>query len=123
MKLVVLITVQIENGLAVAQAWQDAGAPGVTILRSYGLQNLRLEAQRSAVELPRVVLSMARAMTSVIDSAEQNSEIIFSIVGEQMVDTLIDIAHDVLDDLYAPDNGVLFVLDIERAVGIRRPNN
>ena len=122
MKLVVLITAQTEKGFRVAQAWQDAGAPGVTIVRSYGLATLQRQLKSGQVELPRMVLSMATAMASVIDNVEERSELILSLVESDMVDTLIDASQSVLGDLMEPDSGILFVIDVERAIGIRRHN-
>lgn len=120
MKLVILITAQIENGLAVAQEWQEAGAPGVTILRSHGLYTLQGEVQRGAVELPRMISSMATAMASIIDDVEERGELVLSVVEDDQVDALIAASREVLGDLDQPNQGVLFVLDVERAIGVRR---
>lgn len=119
MKLVILITAQVEAGLDIAQAWQDTGAPGVTIIRSHGLHTLQRELQTGAVELPRMIASMGAAMAAIIDNLEERGEIILSVVDDDHVDLLIDAASDVLGDLTQPDNGVLFVLPVERAVGVR----
>jgi hypothetical protein len=40
-KLVILITGKVEKGLVVAEAWEAAGAPGVTLIESYGRHRLR----------------------------------------------------------------------------------
>lgn len=119
MKLVILITAQVEAGLDIAQAWQDAGAPGVTIVRSHGLHTLQRELQSGQVELPRMMVSMGVAMAAIIDNLEERGEIILSVVDDALVDPLIDAAASVLGDLTEPDNGVLFVLPVERAVGVR----
>lgn len=119
MKLVILITSRITNGLDVAQAWQEAGAPGVTIIRSHGLHSLQEEVRHGSVELPRMVVSMAAAMAHIIDQVEERSEVVLSVVPKTMVDKLIDAANSVLGDLSKPNHGVLFVLDVERAVGVR----
>ena len=119
MKLVILITAETENGLQVAEAWQDAGAPGVTIIRSHGLYSLQERVRRGDVELPRMLLSMASAMASIIENVESNSNVILSVVPTDMVDKLIDETSKVLGDLMLPNNGVMFVLDIDRAIGVR----
>jgi hypothetical protein len=41
-KLVVLITSHVEKALAMAEAWQAAGAPGVTLIDSHGLRRLQV---------------------------------------------------------------------------------
>lgn len=121
MKLVILITTQIERGLEVAQSWQDAGSPGVTILRSHGLYSLQQEAARGNIELPRMIVSMASAMALLIDSVEERGEMILSVVDDALVDVLVSEASNVLGDLTTPGHGVLFVVPIERALGVRDP--
>ncbi len=120
MKLVILITSEIKNGLDVAEAWQNAGAPGISIIRTHGLYNLQQEVKKGGVELPRMVVSVAHAMAHILDSVEERGEILLSVVEDDLVDTLIECANDVLGDLTEPDHGVLFVIDVERAIGIRR---
>ncbi len=118
MKLVVLITSRLEGGLEVAQGWQEGGAPGVTVLRSQGIHNLQKAVQRGDIELPRVVGSMAAAMAALIDNMEQNGLIALSVVDDTLVDQLVKLAQDALGDLYQQDNGILFVIPIERAYGV-----
>jgi len=120
MKLVILVTAQLELGLTVAEAWDAAGAPGVTIVRSHGLQTLQQEAQRSAIELPLVMGSMAAAMAAILFNAEARSQLIFSVCEEATVDALVAAANHTLGDLTERGHGVLFVLDVERAIGVRR---
>jgi nitrogen regulatory protein PII len=110
-KLVVLITSHIEKSLEVAEAWQAAGAPGVTLLDSHGLH--RLQEKSRDLELP-VFVSMA----SVLRQLETTSQIILSVVEDHNVETLIKATTDVLGDLYQPDTGIVFVMDVERVVGL-----
>lgn len=119
MKLVILITAQVENGMEVAQAWQDAGAPGVTIVRTHGLFTLQKEAGSGTVELPRMIGSMAAALAHILDNLEERGQMLISVVDNEKVDVLIAAASAILGDLSQPYNGVLFVLDVERAIGVR----
>ena len=119
MKLVLLITAQVEQGLSVAQAWQDAGAPGVTIIRSHGFRTLQEKVKAGTIELPRVVTSMAAAMAHVLTNLEEPGEILLSVVPRDMVDKLEEAASSVLGDLTEPYNGIMIVLDVERAIGVR----
>jgi hypothetical protein len=118
MKLVILITAQVEHGLDVAQAWQDAGASGVTIVQAHGLHALQEELSRGAIELPRMVSSMAAAMAAVLNSMEAPNQILLSLVDDDLVDALIAGASSVLGDLTLPKNGILFVIPVERALGV-----
>ncbi len=112
-KAVFLITSQTDKALEIAEAWQAAGAPGVTLLASYGLR--RLQERSRSLELPLFV-----SMASVLRDLEETSEIIFSIVEAPLVDALIEAAGKVLGDLLLPNTGILFVIDVERVVGMRR---
>jgi hypothetical protein len=110
-KLVILITAQIENGVAVAEAWEKAGASGVTMFDSYGLHHLR---ERSgSLELPLFV-----SMASVMRQIEQTNITLLSVVDDDVVDSLIRAASSVLGEISEPHTGVAFVLDVDRIVGI-----
>lgn len=120
MKLVVLITAKVEDGLDIAQAWQAAGAPGVTIIRTHGLHTLQRELSSGAVELPRMVASMGAAMAAILDNLEERGEMILSLVDDDLVEVLVTAANEVLGDLTQPNHGILFTIPIERAIGVRR---
>jgi len=119
MKMVLLITAQVEQGMDVALAWQDAGAPGVTIFRTHGLRTLQEKARTGSVELPLAVSSMSSAMAHIITSMEAQGEMLLSVVPDEMVDMLQEEASKVLGDLTEPYNGIMLVIDIERAIGVR----
>jgi len=123
MKLVILITAQVENGLTVAEAWQKVGAPGVTIIRTHGLRTLQEELKKGSVELPRMVVSMGVALAHIIENVQERGELILSVVDDKIIDNLVDEASKVLGDLTAPNTGVMFVLDIERAIGVYDHSN
>lgn len=118
MKLVILITAEIEHGLQIAQAWQDLGAPGVTIVRSYGLRTLQDEVERGAVELPRMTVSMASAMAAIIDQVQKRGELILSVAEDELVEDMVKAVQATLGDMQAADTGVIFVLPVEQAFGI-----
>ncbi len=118
MKMVLIITAQVEQGMSVAQAWQDAGAPGVTIIRTHGLRSLQERTQQGAVELPMVLTSMVAAMSHVIKSMEAPGQLLLSVVDDEMVDTLEKVASEILGDMNEPYNGIMLVIDIERAIGV-----
>jgi hypothetical protein len=119
MKLVILITAKREAGLDIAQAWQQAGAPGVTIIPSHGLHALQEELKSGSVELPRMMVSMGAAMAVILDEMEQHSMIILSLVEDVLVDLLIAATSQALGDLSSPDHGILFTVPVDRAIGMR----
>ena len=119
MKLVVLMTTQVEKGFAIAQAWQDAGAPGVSILQMHGLYSLQQQIKRGEVELPLMISSMAAALAAILEHAEKEGVLFLSVVPASTVDGLIAAANAELGDLTEPGHGILFVIDVERAIGVR----
>jgi len=123
MKLVILITTRVEEGMDVAQAWQQEGAPGVTIMRTHGLRTLQEQVQRGSYELPRVVTSMAAAMTHMLNDMDENGMMLLSVVDNDLVDKLEAATSNVLGDLTEPYHGIMIVLDIERAIGVRHHGN
>jgi nitrogen regulatory protein PII len=118
MKLVILITARVEKGLEIAQAWQDKGAPGVTILRTHGFHTLQRELRDGTYEVPRMIASVAGAMAHIIDNVEERGNLILSVVDDHLVDALVEEAQKELGDLTEPDSGVVFVLNIEQAIGV-----
>jgi len=120
MKLIVLITARIEDGLEIAQAWHEVGAPGVTIIHAHGLHTLQQELKSGTVELPRMVVSMGAAMAAILENMEGHSQMILSVVEDELVDKLIAAANQALGDLTEPDHGILFTLTLDSAIGVRR---
>ncbi len=118
MKLVLLITAQVEQGMEVAEAWQEAGAPGVTIVRTHGLRSLQESVKSGSVELPRMLVSMAAAMAHVITTLEAPGQMLISVVPSELVNTLEAVASEVLGDLSEPYNGIMIILDVEKAIGV-----
>ena len=113
-KLVILITTHVEKALDVAEAWEAAGAPGVTLIESHGLHRLRERSK--SLEIPLFV-SLAQVMRQM----EETNQTILSVVDDDLVDTLIGAACGILgvESLDAERSGVAFVLDVERVIGMR----
>jgi len=114
-KLVLLITPRLEKGLQVAFAWEEAGAPGVTLIDTHGLHNLRQRGKM--LELPLIV-SLASAMRQM----EESNQTLLSVVPDELVDTLLDKAQAILGSLDEPNTGIMFVLPVDRIVGMRPPH-
>ncbi|MCL4237024.1 MAG: hypothetical protein KJ047_02150 [Anaerolineae bacterium] len=113
-KMVLVITTKIERGLQVAEAWEELGAPGVTLIESHGLHRLR---ERSKT----LEINLIVSLTSLMRQMEETNQIILSVVSDDLVDSLIDAAGEVLgaEDPDWQGAGVAFVLPVERAVGMR----
>jgi hypothetical protein len=113
-KLIVMITPLLEEARTVAEGWQQAGAPGATFIESYGMRQLKAASQASEV-LPGTI-SMIEIMR---DQNETSVTLLCLVRDTAMVEKLLDVVKRVVGDLNGPDNGILFVIDVERAVGLR----
>ncbi len=123
MKLIILITSNIENGFDVATRWQEAGAPGVTIIKSVGLYSLQQKIASNAIEVPlHIASSMHSLMAYVLREMEHTNHVLLSVVPKELVPTLLDEARAVMGDLMQPRHGVAFVVPLDEAVGVRQPD-
>lgn len=118
-KLVILITAQTDSARDVGVAWKAAGAPGVTFIEGMGLQSLRQSSD---------TLEFLPGLTSMVEALRQTTRdvvLVLSVVEDaELPDQLIHVAESILGDLQTPNKGILFVLDVERSLGIsRRPGS
>ena len=112
-KLVVLITGQVEESHTVGEAWQTVGAPGVTLIEGHGLRHLQ-EAWKHTEILPTTF-----SLQHILRENDLSSVIMFTLVDDdKLVEKLVTATEEILGDMTAPDKGVLFVLDVARALGI-----
>jgi hypothetical protein len=88
-KLVILITTRVEKTMALAEAWQKAGAPGVTLVPSHGFRTLQERTRK--LELPHFV-----NLSTILKQVDDTTQMLLSVVEE---------------------NGIGFVLDVERVFG------
>ena len=111
--MVVLVVYDIIASPSILEAWEEVGAPGITILESTGMGPIRQIAMRD--DLP-----LLPGLRDLLRSREQQHRTLFSVVeGEEMVERLIAVTEEVMGDLNNPYSGVLFVLPVSRVVGFR----
>lgn len=111
--MILLIVNQVEQVSDVLDAWESARVPGITILDSTGLGEIRKAGLRDDIPL-------MPSLSDFLRSEEYNHRTLFTVVqGEEKVDELIALTEEVLGDLEEPDNGVLFVLPVSRVAGLR----
>lgn len=117
-KMIILITTHIDKGMAVAEAWEAIGAPGVTLIESHGLR--RLQEQSRRLEIPLFV-----SMASLLRQVEETNQTIFSVVDDDLVDSMISAACRALgtNTLDEENVGVAFVIDVERTIGMRNTDD
>lgn len=114
-KLILLVTPQVERGHDIGEAWAEVGVSGVTYIESHGLYTLSQTNRKMAV-LPGM-----SSLMEILRSNDENNITMFTVVsGQTLVDKVIAATENLVGDLERPDNGVLFVIDVERALGVRR---
>ena len=110
-KLVVLITTHVEKTLALAEAWQKAGAPGVTLVPSHGFRTLKEKTRK--LELPHFV-NMATILKQVDDTTQR----LLSVVEDAAAaEALARATRAVLKEPLTAKTGIGFVIDVERVFG------
>lgn len=124
MKMIILITSNIESGLEVANRWQEAGAPGITIIKSVGLYSLQQKIKTGSMEVPlHVVSSMTSMMAYMLGEMEHTNHVLLSVVPAELIPVLMEEAKNVMGDLLEPNNGVAFVVPLDDAIGVRLHQN
>ena len=115
MFMIMLILNGPEQCQDVMNAWDAAGAAGVTILRSTGLGKIRKKIGLNE-DLP--------LMPSLEDFYQQEENLhrtLITIVRERpIVDAIIKATQDILGDLNQPNTGILVVLPVLEAYGLDR---
>lgn len=110
--MVILVVDDPDRCDSVLDAWDAAGARGVTILESTGLARMRKASQRDDMPL---IPSMARLLSV----REERHRTLFSVVqGEEMVEKLRVAAQEVLGDLSKPHTGFLFAVPVSHVFGL-----
>jgi nitrogen regulatory protein P-II 1 len=103
---------------AVTRAWDEAGAPGITILSSLGTGRLR---HKSGL---RDDLPLIPSLHDLLDNEELYNRTLFTIVeGDDTVARIVNATQQVTGDLDEPDSGILIVLPISQAYGLHRKRN
>ena len=110
--MVLLIVNNLEQCPRVLDAWDAIEVPGITILESTGLGNIRQAGLRD--DLP-----LMPSLSDLMRGQEHRHRTIFTVVeGEEKVDQLIEVTRAIMGDLNQPHSGVLFVLPVARVVGL-----
>jgi hypothetical protein len=116
-KLVIWITSRIDLAQEVAESWQKACAPGVTLIQGHGLR--RVQEAANSIEILPGTLSLASILR---ESVNLETLLLLTVLEDDSgVQTLIDTTQAIVGDLHAPHAGVLFAIDVERALGIGQP--
>ena len=110
--LVVLVLDDPDQSRDVLDAWEAAGAPGVTILDSTGLGRVRRLGIRDDVPLMPSLSDLFRRQ-------EGHHRTLFSVVRDQsQVDSIVQATQAVIGELNRRDTGLLFVVPVGQVYGL-----
>lgn len=113
LKLLLLVTPQIDSSHQIGEAWQRAGASGVTFVEVHGL--FRMQQMSHTHDLLPGTLSLM----SILRQNEQHNILMFSVVRSDQVEALRKATESIIGDINQAHNGIMFVLDVEQAFGLR----
>jgi len=115
--MVIAVVDELEKCSSVMDAWEAAGAAGITILESTGLGRVR------AGEYRRDDLPLMPSLRSLWQTREEHHRTIFTVVrDEATIDRLFEATEMVLGDLSEPHKGILFAIPVVRAFGVLAHN-
>jgi nitrogen regulatory protein PII len=98
----------------VLDAWEGAGAPGVTILDSSGLGRVRRAGIRDDVPLMPSLSDLFRRQ-------EDHHRTLFSVVQDQsQVDAIAQATQAVIGELDRGHTGLLFVVPVSQVYGLHK---
>ena len=116
--MVIAVIDELEKCSSVMDAWEAAGAAGITILDSTGLGRVRTGVNK------RDDLPLMPSLRSLWQTREENHRTIFTVVrDEAMIDHLFEATEMVLGDLREPNKGILFAVPVVRAFGVLAHND
>jgi len=96
-------------------AWESAGAPGITVLYSSGLGRIRTNGGL------RDDMPLFPSLDSFLHHEEYLSRTLFTVVdSDALVERIVAATQTVTGDLMQPHTGLLVVLPIHRAFGLTK---
>ncbi len=112
--LVVFVAPGIECCRDVLDAWEHCGVSGVTILESIGLHRVRELIRRDDFPL-------FPSLRHLLEGEEYHHRTIFTVVEDDFdLEALIEATRRAVGgDFNAPNSGLLFIIPVARAFGLR----
>ncbi len=97
----------------VLRAWEEAGAPGATILESIGMAHLR--------GVLRDDLPLMPSLRDVLSSRELHHRTLFTVIeDETTLERVIQATEGVVGDFSQPHTGLLFVVPVTFSLGLKK---
>lgn len=115
MFMIMLVLNDPEQCQSIMDAWDTAGASGITILPSTGLSRIRRK--KALTE----EMSFMPSLEDFFEHEENVHRTLITIVRERLiVDQIIQTTQTILGDLNQPDTGILVILPVLEAYGLDR---
>ena len=97
----------------ILDAWEKAGAPGVTILESTGLRRLQ--------GVVRDDLPLIPSISDLLTGQESRHRTLFSVIGnDETLEQVIKVTERIVGDLNRHHTGLLFVVPVSRVFGLEK---
>ncbi len=114
-KLVICVVDDPAKAEDVLAAWVQHGVPGVTILESTGLGH-HMSGLGAPDDMP-----LFPSLESLLRAREESHRTLLAVVNDtQPIDQLLEATERILGPLASPDTGILFVVPVEQAWGLRK---
>lgn len=98
----------------VLDAWERCGVSGVTILESLGMHKFR------QMNAGRDDLPLIPSLRSLMESEEYHHRTAFTVLDDDFdLDRLVEATQRVVGDFDAPNSGLMLVVPVARAWGLR----
>ena len=115
MKLILFVLHDPEILRDLLDAWKEAGVGGATVLFSSGLGRI------DQAGMLRDDLPLMPSLDDFLPKLERLSRTVFSLIEDDaVVDRVIAATQQVVGDLSEPDRGLLMVLPVAQAYGLRK---
>ena len=112
--LVVLVLDDPDQCSPILDAWEAAGAKGITIIESSGLGRVRKAGIRD--DLP-----LMPSLRDLLQSREKSNRTLFSVVeNEEHALALAEAAKSIIGDLNRPNTGLLFIASLLHVFGLQK---
>jgi nitrogen regulatory protein PII len=104
---------RVEQCNDLLEAWEQAGAPGITIVESTGLQRLRRAMRDDLPLLP--------SLRNLLSSQELHHRTIFTVIeDEETVQRVVEATRSCVGDFSNPHGGLLFVVPVSQVYGLHK---
>jgi nitrogen regulatory protein P-II 1 len=111
--LLIFVLDNLEQCPVILDAWEEAGATGVTILESTGLGRLR--------RVLRDDLPLLPSLRDLLASRELHNRTLFTVIeDEATLERIIAATERIIGDLTRPHTGLLFVVPVTRVLGLKK---